>query len=82
VGEGGRADRAVEPRALVAHDGRAADPALPADAPLVPRDRRARLRLGEHGQDAGERGLPQARRVLPVRGRDAGPPVGAARRLA
>ena len=43
---------------------------LPADAPLVPRDRRADVRVGEHGQDAGQRGLPQARRVLPLgRGR-------------
>ena len=50
----------------VADDGGAADPALPAHPPVVPGDRRARLRLGQHGQDAGQRGLPQARRVVPL----------------
>ena len=40
---------------------------LPADASLVPRDRRADVRVGQHGQDAGQRGLPQARRLLAAR---------------
>ena len=66
----------------VADHGGAADPALPAHPPVVPGDRRAGLRVGEHGQDAGQRGLPQARRVVPLRGRDAGATARAARRLA
>ena len=64
--------RRSEP-AVVAHHRGAADPALPADAPLVPRDRRAHLRLGQHGQDAGQRRLPQARRPLALRRRRQGP---------
>ena len=59
----------------------AADPALPPDPPLVPRDRRAHLRLGEHGQDPGQRGLPQARRPLALRGRRLRPRARPARRL-
>ena len=43
--------------------------ALPADAPLLPRDRRADPRLGQHGQDAGQRRLPQARRLVALGGR-------------
>ena len=48
-------------RAAVLHDGGGAPhPAVPAHPPLVPRDRRAHLRVGEHDQDAGQRRLPQA----------------------
>ena len=47
------------------------DPAVPAEPSIVPRDRGATRRFGEHGEDAGARRLPQARSGLPVRGRDA-----------
>ena len=44
----------------------------------LPRDGLAALRVAQHGQDAGSGGLPQARRVLALRGRcsraRAGPP--------
>ena len=47
----------------------AARPALPPQPPVLPGDRRAPARLGQHGQDPGPRGLPQALRVLALRGR-------------
>ena len=74
--------RADGRRARLADHGGAQDAALPAHPSLVPGDRRARLRIGEHGQDAGQRRLPQARCVVPLRGRLARAPARAARRLA
>ena len=47
--------------------GGAADPPAPPHPPVVPGDRRADLRVGQHGQDAGQRDLPQARGVVPLR---------------
>ena len=55
-------------RLLVAHDGRAAGAALPADQPHAGRDRFPALRLPLHGQDPLPGDLPQARRHLPGRG--------------
>ena len=77
-----RLDAAGERPAVIADDRGAQDAALPAHPPLVPRDRRAGLRVGQHGQDAGQLGLPQARRVVPLRGRLPGASARAARRLA
>ena len=62
------------------HGGGAADPPVPADPSLVPGDRRADLRLGQHGQDAGQRRLPQARGLVPLRRGRARPRLRAARR--
>ena len=50
---------------LAADPGRAASASVPADAPDDPRDRRAALRLAQHGQLRGPLDLPQARRLLP-----------------
>ena len=50
------------------HPGRAAGPPVPADPPLFPADRRAGVRLAEHGEDAGAGRLPQARGQLEARG--------------
>ena len=56
-------------------DGRAAQPAracgapLPADDDVQPGDRVRAVRLRQHGQDAPEGDLPQARRAGPPRGR-------------
>ncbi len=47
---------------------------------VVPRDRRATLRLPQHREDAGDRGLPQVRRHQPKRGDRARGRVGADRR--
>ena len=54
-------------------------PAAPAarDASLVPRDRRAALRLAQHDQDPGDLGVPQARRLEPQRRDRAGGRAGA-----
>ena len=57
---------------LTAQPRRAPGPALPADPPDVPGDRRAAVRLPQHGQLAGDLDLPQARRLLAHRGRRAG----------
>ena len=46
---------------------RAAPAAAPFDPPLVPRDRRAPVRLAQHDQDPGDLRLPQARRLEPQR---------------
>ena len=51
--------------------GRASPAAAARDALLVPRDRGAALCLAQHDQDAGDLGLPQARRLEPQR-RDRG----------
>ena len=51
-----------------ADGGGAAPAAVPDDAPLVPGDRRAPVRLAQHGQDAGDLRVPQARRQQPQRG--------------
>ena len=65
---GGRAPHARRVGALGALTGsldpdgrRAPPPHVPAHAPVVPRDRRAPVRLAEHGQDPGDLDLPQAR---------------------
>ena len=49
------------------HPGRAPAAAAARHAPLVPRDRRTPLRLPQHGQDPGDLGLSQARRLQPQR---------------
>ena len=66
---GGRFERRHR---LVAHCGGAACAPPPPEPSLVPRDRRAALRLAEHRQDPRPRHLPQARRLLTRRGRRAG----------
>ena len=85
-----RAGRGRRPRGLGldAHRRGVAAPAAPDHLPLLPRDRRAALRLAQHGQDAGDIGLPQARRLLAQRGdrtgdraRPRGRPDGAPDRL-
>src|SRR5262249_21353381 len=48
--------------------------------PLVPGDRRTPIRLTQHGQDAGDRGLPEVRRHEPERRDRAGCRVGTDRR--
>ena len=56
-------------RSVVGADPRGAShPPVPPDTPLIPRDRRAHLRLGEHHQVASERRVPQAQRLLPFGG--------------
>ena len=80
VGAGGRVRDVRDHGAGDAHHRRAADPGSAAHPPLLPRDGIAALRLAQHRQDAGPGGLPQARRVLALRGRcpreRAGPPRG------
>ena len=78
-GRGVHADRAGRP--VVADDRRVARAGDDADPPLVPRDGPAAARLGQHGQDARPRGLPQARRLLALRGRRLCARHRAARRL-
>ena len=56
-------------RSIVVDQGGAAPVALPKHPPLVPRDRAAPVRLAPHGEDTGDRGLPQAGRVLSQRSR-------------
>ena len=63
-----------------AHRRGASPPPAPHDASLVPRDRGAAVRLAQHGEDAGDLGLPQARRLEPERGHRPGGRSGARRR--
>ena len=50
---------------LVAHDRRTARAPLPAEPPVVSRDRRASFRLAQHGQDPRTRDLPKAGSLMP-----------------
>ena len=61
---------------------RAARAAHAPDAPLLPRDGGAPAGVLEHHQDPRARGLPQAGRVLALRGGRPGPPHGPRRRVA
>ncbi len=63
------------------HGSGAPPAAVPDDPSLLPRDRRAALRLAQHGQDAGDLRLPQARRFQPERGDRASDRARARRRL-
>ena len=56
----------------VPHRRRAAPAPAPDDASLVPGDRRTALRLPQHGEDSGDLGLSEARRLLAERGDRAG----------
>ena len=67
-------------RRLDADHRRAAAAAAADHAPLVPRDRRAAVRIAEHGQDPGDLDLPQARRDIAQRSGRAGDRHGPARR--
>ena len=64
IAETATRSRRSRPRRPRPHPGRAAGAAVPAHPPLLPADRRAGLRLAEHGEDAGAGRLPQARRQL------------------
>ena len=68
-------------RRRAAQPARAGRAALPADDDVQPGDRVRALRLRQHGQDAPEGDLPQARRRRPPRGRPPRPRARAARAL-
>ena len=63
-----RVEALGEDRATVLTTAELRPPAAPDHAPLLPRDRGATLRLAEHGEDAGDLDLPEARRLQQERG--------------
>ena len=65
VAEQGRDDPDGGARGVVVDDGRAAAAPAAADASVVPRDRRASVRVPPHREDPGDLDLSQARRHLP-----------------
>ncbi len=63
-----RRSREPEAQAFEPDGGGAAPVAAACDPSLVPRDRRAAVRVAQHGQDPGDLRLPEVRRLEPERG--------------
>ena len=76
-----RGRAAARRRRRTSHARGAPGPPVPAHAPQLRRDRRRGLRVAQHGEDAGHRGVPQARCELAGRGGRPGPRGRAPRRL-